>query len=436
MDLSTVNPRQSHIATIAKMKSPSIDINMFEKISQPQNQGFFLIKPKKTIFYLVFFLTFCFSGIISMMNFIPYRMGLMSLLVLPLVFLYGLKTDRVAISYFFLAIIILLSTIYNRVSLLDFALFMRTLLFSYLIYYLVKIFVKKDNISKIIRLCITIGMLQLPVVIFQIFTYDLLPTGIREGLHISEVDYSFGTFNLKGDAPMAFFLLALVIFLLFDSKRNYFIRKKWFVVFWFSLTIFIANAQMIKLALLLVWGVYFFVNFRRNAIIVATIILLFITCLMVLSTKIERTQITVGETLLAANRSFSTGQIDRFLSGSYSRGGAIYYYLNTDILWLGDGPSQYFDVINKDFTRGNTGHIFTFYSEVGILGWLASVAIFFIIAFPVRGWRLKFHMVSLLLFASIQLLSFTTHVMNDISIFLIYNIVSKHMLIPIKERNE
>ena len=74
----------------------------------------------------------------------------------------------------------------------------------------------------------------------------------------------------------------------------------------------------------------------------------------------------------------SAGELieEAFLSGSYGRGAAIAYYLNQDIKWFGDGPSKYFNVFSNIRMRGNTGHIFTFYSEVGLFGWLLSVLIF------------------------------------------------------------
>jgi hypothetical protein len=126
---------------------------------------------------------------------------------------------------------------------------------------------------------------------------------------------------------------------------------------------------------------------------------------------------------------------DAFLSGNYARGAAVAYYINRGLSWFGDGPSKYYNVFTRRRIVGNTGHIFTFYSEVGLVGWLSSVLIFFLIAFPVRRGVLKISWVGAISFLSIQLLSFTTEVMNDISIVLVYCIMSKRYLVNSESGN-
>jgi len=63
--------------------------------------------------------------------------------------------------------IVLLSALYNHSSLMSVVLFMRILGFSYLMYKLVDLYIRPDNIVPIVRLCVTIAMFQLPVILLQ-----------------------------------------------------------------------------------------------------------------------------------------------------------------------------------------------------------------------------------------------------------------------------
>jgi hypothetical protein len=387
---------------------------------------------KRITFYSVFLLVFCLSGLLTVVGIrlgISYRMGLVSALVLPLVLLYGIKINRIVLAYAALAGVVFLSGLANHSSLIEVLLFLRTLGFSYLIYRLVEIYVRPDNIVHIIRLCVLVALIQLPIIMLQQLAYGQLPDWLQNNVFL--IDFGFGTFNFKGDAPMAFFLTLLVTFLLFDNRRNYIVRFKWPVLFWLTLTIMVANAEGVKLIAMMVWGIYLVTHLKARAIVYSILVaLLIITGLwsVGLLDKIW-SNFTYN---LSTNTQVDLSRQDAFLSGNYARGSAIAYYLSTDILWLGDGPSRYSDVFSRELYRGNTGHIFTFYSEVGLLGWLLSMVVFFLIAFPGRQLRFRKHWVSLLIFAAVLMLSFTTEIMNDVSVVLIYCIIAKSYLIPEK----
>jgi len=393
-----------------------------------------LINPRRIVFYLVFFLVFCFSGLLTIFTIMrggfQYRMGLVSALVIPLLLIYGIKVKRVSVAYVALACVVFLSGLYNHSSLREIVLFMRTLGFSYLMYRLVEIYIRPDNIARIIRLCVTVAMIQLPLVVLQQLAYDHIPASVKADLIL--IDFDFGTFNFKGDAPMTFFLTLIVIFLLFDHKRNYIIRRRWTVLFWLTLTVLIANAELSKLIIALVWGIYLARYLSLNTIIYSAMVLLIIVGVLA-PLGLFREIWSDFIRSLYNNTRFTPTKEEVFLAGNYGRGSGVAYYLSRDILWLGEGPSRYYDVFTRTRFRGNTGHIFTFYSEIGLLGWLLSVLMFFLIAFPGRGSRIRMHWVSLLSFMSIQLLSFTTQVMNDISVVLIYCIMAKSYLVEAEE---
>ena len=394
-------------------------------VSKPLN-----INPKKIVFYIIFFLAYCFSGILTMLDIFPYRMGLISLFVIPLIPLYGLKIDRVVIFYLLLTSVIFLSTWYNNIPLISLGFFLRIVLFSFLIYYLVQCYINSKNITTIIRISVIIGLIQLPVLIFQLNTYHWLPETITKGLNLVPLDYTFGTFNFKGDYSMTFFLIVLIIFLLFDKKRNYIIPYRFFVILWFTGTVFLAESDIAKAILLLVWGFYFISHLNRRIGAYLSIILI-LAMLIILATgsSVEFGNLTHKLTV-EIQRVFNGEGLDIYLSGGYARGAALYYFFTNDLLLIGDGPSRYIDPITRIPLRGNFGHLFTFYAEVGLLGWLFSMLIFIQIAFQYQNGKIRLSWINFLTFVTLSILSFTSQVMNDISIVLIYCLISKTYLIP------
>ena len=389
------------------------------------------IKPKKLVFYAVFSFVFLLSGIITMLDVIPYRMNLVSLLVIPLLLLYGIRIDRVLILFLLLTIISIISAIVNQVSITQLVFFLRSVIFAYLMVRLVRLTVTSENITKIIRLCVFIGMIQLPLVLLQFMTYDLLPGRITNGMNLSRVDYGFGTFHLKGDAVMTYFITLLVIFLLFDNRRNYIIRYKWPIVYWLTLTVLISNAELMKLAILVVWAVYVIRHFNFRTLLFGATILILLAGILLIAGVFDEI-IDDFSFHLSTNLSTSERKRESFLSGGYGRGAAIEYYLSSDLELIGDGPSRYYDVLTKTMTRGNTGHIFTYYSEVGLIGLFLSYLIFFFIAFPTRNGHIQVRWVGALIFFVIVLLSITTEILTNVSIVLIYSIIAMTYLIPKK----
>jgi len=385
---------------------------------------------KRLVFYLVFFLVFCFSGLITILDVIPYRMAMASALVIPLLLIYGIRLDRVLLAHLALVAIVLLSGFWNGSSPTEVLLFLRIPAFSYLMYRLVSVYVRPDNTRRIIRLCVLVAMIQLPFVVLQQLTYEKLPARITR--YSDPIDFDFGTFHFKGDAAMAFFLILLVVFLLFDKRHNHIVRRKWIVLSWLTLTVLVSNAKILHLGIAFVWICYLITHMSAKAVVSVIVVFAVVFGALAYYGVFDRQWAALSSTL-RSNIALTSRKEEQFLSGGYGRGSAFGYYLRGDLLWLGDGPSAYYDVFTRLRIRGNTGHLLLFYAEVGLLGWLCSVLMFFLIAFPGRKGCLRVSWVGALSFAIIQVLSVTSQIMNNISIVLIYCIVVKSYLIPPKD---
>lgn len=387
---------------------------------------------RQDLFRIIFFLVFCFSGLLSMLSIITgqfsYRNGItVSLLTLPIILLYGLKINKVTFAFIGLTIVIILSGLYNQSTPQQVILFLRNVIFSFLIYNSVQVCVQSGNIKKIIKWCVIIAVIQLPIVLFQQAIYPQLPAPVHA--RIAAIDIGAGTFDINGDAAMTFFLVLIIIFLLFNPKQNYFIRNKWLILPWLTLTIFIAQAELLKLVVLSVWAVYFLVKFRSKKLFYALLVMVVVIGSLAAFGLFDQTIENLTRRVIG---SLDTSQeaTERFLAGDYSRGAAIGYYLNRGILLLGDGPSKYYEVQTRQKLVGNYGHLLTFYSEVGLLGLLGSVLIFFLIAFPIKNNRIYFSMNAFLNFVALMLITLTTFLMDSTAVIMAFCIMSMVHLIP------
>jgi hypothetical protein len=120
-----------------------------------------------------------------------------------------------------------------------------------------------------------------------------------------------------------------------------------------------------------------------------------------------------------------------FLQGGYSRGAAILFYLSQPLKLIGDGPSRYYDPSTREYSLGNTGQIFTRYSEIGLVGLITSFWILYKI-----GKSVSFASTSMRIgtFLVICALTLTSSVMSDASIMLAYNIFLRTNLLSMKPR--
>lgn len=388
-------------------------------------------KLKAVVFWVVFFLVFYFSGILRITS-LPYRMAGVSLLILPLVLYYGIKWNSVLFLQIVLLFVTLLSTIWNGASWSGCLNFARISVFSYLVYYLTELYINRSTIVRVMQAYVWLASIQLPIILLQWRIYDSLPAYIRQDVILE--DFGFGTFNFKSDYAMAFCLLALVIFLLFDSKRSYIVNYRWLLIIWLLLSIMVANAQFVKLIAILICLVYFITHVNPKNIFYLFVLLLIIGCIILALAQYgvltEGVNIFVARTSATFAQLIHVNEIDerQYFLNHYDRAAAIAYFLKTDLLWIGYGPGNFNNLFNV--TGGSIGHAFTFYSEVGFVGWLLSMSVFFQMVPLLRNRKLRINKVYWLLFLSICILSFTAEIMSDISAVLIYCIMAKSQLIP------
>jgi hypothetical protein len=381
---------------------------------------------RDVVFYTFFALVFLLSGILTAIHVIPYRMGLVSFLVLLLIPLYRFKVDSVTLGFSLLVLAICVSAAVNGSSLLDLVVFLRIPAFAFLTYFLADRYLTRDNSARIFRLLFILGYIQLPVVVAELAIARYFPSLI-EG-RIAPIDFDFGTFNWSGDSSMSLFLVLLVAVLLFVPKVRSLTARPLLTCAYLSLTVLIAHSSFSHMMLLFVWFAYVAIVVTRRQVGASGRFLLAIAFVLGFAVF---TQITRGSFVSEVGQGIDEVEsgVDRYLSGSYSRGGALSYFWSQGLSLFGDGPSRYYNPITRVRLRGNYGHFFTFYSEVGLFGWGTSVLVFLLMALERRASN-RLSWVGLLLFALIQMLSFTLEIMNDISAVFAYVLIAQYYLLP------
>lgn len=384
------------------------------------------------VFYAVYFLTFIISGHIIMLDITPYyRLGIVAtLLVAPIWLLRArLKIDLMFWAFVGCIVTTIISSVYNDIGIARSLLFSRSFIYSYFAYYIVNLYIHSNNITRIMQLCITTALIQLPLVLAQqIFLYDLLPGNLRKNVNV--LDFDFGTF--VGDASLSFFLNLLIIFLLFDKQGRHIISYRWPILLWLTATIWVANSELGKLVSIIIWATYLVIHFYRPRVVIGCFFALAVLWGVAQSTGLyttvtERFYKKLTHDALAVD----DGRVNAYLNGKAYKGAALYYYLNSDILWIGDGPLAYSNPVDKSKVRGNFGHSFVFYSEIGIFGWLLSLGIFFFIAFDGLPRRFStFRWTNFMVFVALCAMTLSVTVMSNISYIIISAIVAKSHMIP------
>ncbi len=147
------------------------------------------------------------------------------MLVILLIPSYGLRIDRVTKLLVAFASLVVLSGLINGSSLVQIFMFMRYVVIPYLIYYLARTYLTPERIRKVLGLAVVLAMLQLPIVVIQrLFAEQLLSLN-QSNIAIIPVDFVYGTFYIKSDSVLSFFILCLLAFILFYNEQFKLVRQ-------------------------------------------------------------------------------------------------------------------------------------------------------------------------------------------------------------------
>jgi hypothetical protein len=358
-----------------------------------------------------------------------FRLGIVVLglcLLVIVVYLKLRKNTILAATVIALAGIALISAWVNHIGLIQLLAFLRIPLTVYLVYNLVSVYLLNEKRAEfVLRFLFVIAAFQFPLIALQRFAYPLLPARFK--LTTSLVDFGMGSFG--GDTSMAFALVGLVILILFEPRIGSLVKRKWLLAGWLSLTVLFSNSQIQHVTIVLIWFAYILTNLRAKTIVIVSAVTIISTGLLfVISQSSLMTfpflQNTIKKVSELSNAFEEDVDYEIFLEGGHARDAAVAYYLRQPIKWIGDGPGTVYDTSSRERSVGGWGHIFTFYPELGLLGLLISLLVFFIIAFPIHitrsHIRIKVSWVGFLMFIAVCLVAIVKYPMGDSGILFTY----------------
>ncbi|WP_452230593.1 hypothetical protein [Lacinutrix sp. MEBiC02404] len=324
--------------------------------------------------------------------------------------------DKIVLLFFVLFLLIILSSIVNQTNILKTIIYFIFILIPLGSYLFFKINQKERYISSrtISKIYLFIACLQLPVILIQNFGYDFLIRFNNSSQAIASFDFMFGTFFLKADHALGFFLL-LNIFNIFENNINNSITKRpKLIVFYLSLTIFIAESNITKLLLILFFGYLIYKTFPKKIKVFGILVVLLLMPLVFSQAKkikaFER-EIYFFHQEYNSKKSFS----------NYNRGIAkrpqvvITYATVLPLRIVGEGPYSYFNVLKGEFAATkHFSQLIWAYADLGIIGLILLILLLYLL---VNSFNLD-SSVKFILFGVVIIYAFMTTIFSDLAIMI------------------
>lgn len=383
----------------------------------------------KASFYLTFLTIFLFGGFLQFFLGIS-NTGMTLLLILLMLFNYLLYAvfmnkivlNKVIIFYLFYVSLIFISGVINETSLfkiLLYTLFPSLPLSIYLFFF---VNTKTNFISRqsIVKLFLYIALIQLPVLLIQRFGYDFLIGFNRSGQQVASFDFLFGTFFLKSDHSLGFFLILVISAILLNiNNLRRTLPNPMFIVIYLSVTIVIAESNISKALLAIVWFLLlFFLFYRkiRNSKYFIPILTTVSIVLAVAAYSARDLPFVIRKMGGSIESHFSPERSYRFYEQKTAKREHIVVAAATMMQpkYLGEGPYSYFDI-----TTGKFAHTIHFsqliwtYFDLGIFG---VISFLMFLAVLVKALKITDSIGILALLGISLIYSFYTTIFSEIAI--------------------
>ncbi|MCF6222604.1 MAG: hypothetical protein L3J34_02630 [Flavobacteriaceae bacterium] len=385
--------------------------------------------------YLVLFILYSFiiGGFIQYFlgfsNTILTFFGVYSFLLLYL-FHSKLKVKKIGFDYFLLIVIMIVYTfiisIINRESIIKPILYSLFFLIPLVIYYLInnsKPFLKSLKIKKIL---LYIAILQLPILLIQNYFYDFLIELNNSSQQIAQVDFTFGSFFLKNDHALGFFLVVNILYIwTYPILKNK--NQRNIVTLILILNLLLSNSNTSILYLFGAISILIFI--KRKSILDISIkkvfyLLMFLSIMYFLVVLFEPKFYLDLQNKLSNSLDYRSA-LKWYKDGIARREQIIVVLLKDGLNYFGHGAYTYFDLLKGDF-KGVFRHfsqLIWLYYDLGLVG----LSLFFIFIYKTNKLFMKNSSAySLYLTLGLLLYSFFTIVTFDISFMLTYFIYRYH----------
>lgn len=268
-----------------------------------------------------------------------------------------------------------------------------------------------------------IVLIQLPIIIIQKYGYYFLISLSNANQDIAKVDFTFGSFPLKADHALGFFLILYLLNLFFKLRSGELRRFPYFMFIYIGVTIFVMESNLTKLIFILILTYYLSLwIFSKINIFGFSIIIL----IVFISYNLAMSSYAIRNHVYILTNSYNDEYVLKAVERGYAkRPHIVLYQLNHEkFKWVGNGPYDYYNILKGEFK--NTIHfsqLIWFYNDLGLIGLIFGLLGFFMIIK-----NLNLNRESKWLIIGIMLLYlFMTNVLGDISMLLSLLIINKRL---------
>jgi hypothetical protein len=324
--------------------------------------------------------------------------------------------DRVILFHFLFILLIIISSVLNQTNIIKTLIYFIFVLLPLSCYLFFKVNQKENYISQVTigKIYLTIACLQLPVMITQNLGYDFLIGFNRSSQLIANFDFMFGTFFLKADHALGFFLLFNIFNLIENNSQNQITRYPNAICIYLGLTILVSESNISKLVLTIFILYMVYRTFPRKIKVFGIVAILLIT--PILLSQISKIPAIENEIhFIKSEYNVKKSYLN------YERGIAkrpqviISYATKIPVKIIGDGPYSYFNILQGEFikTRHFSQIIWT-YADLGLMGLIVFILLLY---FIVRSLDLN-NYISVFVFFIVLIFSLMTTIFSDLGIMI------------------
>lgn len=235
------------------------------------------------------------------------------------------------------------------------------------------------NIKKVSSLFFKVLILiQLPIILIQKYGYDFWIKFNNSNQFIGDYDFMFGSFFIKADHSLGFFLLIYLLAIIFQYRRGGAKQMPWFLIGYICVTILLLESNLTKLLFFVVLT-YYGVTWANKRIRYSGIIAVFIVGYVMLYLALSVPQIQT-ELYFLKNKYTVSESIKATERGYAKRPQIVISYIQDSLKIIGEGPYDYFNLLTGEFKKSlNFSQLIWTYNDLGIIGVTVIMLLLFVI---------------------------------------------------------
>ncbi len=209
-------------------------------------------------------------------------------------------------------------------------------------------------------------LIQLPIILIQRYAYDFLIKFNFSNQFIGDYDFMFGSFFIKADHSLGFFLLIYLLATIFQYRKGE-KRMPWVLIGYICVTILLLESNLTKLLFFFVLT-YYGVIWANKKIRYSGMFAIFFVGYIMLNLALSVPKIQT-ELFFLKNKYTVIESVKATERGYAKRPQIVVSYMQEPLKIVGEGPYDYFNLLTGLFKKSkNFSQLIWTYNDLGIVG--------------------------------------------------------------------